>query len=178
MTKIQSKRKSSVSSSKIPFFVADPSGKYTAKKPLTAEQIIESAKKLLSFRVRPGQSFNSPWITATFLQLEYEKMEHEVFACLFLDNQNCLIAHEVLFRGTIDSASVYPREVVKRALDLNAAAIIFAHNHPSGICEPSWADLDMTQKLKSSLALFDIRSLDHFIVGKFGSYSMAEHGQI
>jgi DNA repair protein RadC len=101
-----------------------------------------------------------------------------VFACLFLDNQNRVIQLIELFRGTIDSTSVYPREVAKQALHHNAAAVIFAHNHPSGIAEPSLADKHITEKLKQALALFDIRVLDHFIIGDGQPYSFAEHGLI
>lgn len=95
-----------------------------------------------------------------------------------MDNQHRVIAHEVLFRGSIDGAAVYPREVVKRALQLNAAAVIFAHNHPSGVLEPSLADRQITDKLKQALSMFDVRALDHFIIGKAGAYSFAEHGLI
>jgi DNA repair protein RadC len=110
--------------------------------------------------------------------MHYKDLENEVFACLFLDSQHHVIIHEVLFRGTIDAACVYPREVAKRALQVNAAAVIFAHNHPSGILTPSQADRSITDKLKQALNLFDIRALDHFIVSKMGAYSFAEHGLI
>ena len=99
-----------------------------------------------------------------------------MFACLYLDNQHRLIEYKELFRGTIDGASVYPREVVKLCLQLNAAAVIFAHNHPSGINEPSQADRQITDKLKQALALVDIRVLDHFIIGDGEPFSFAEHG--
>jgi DNA repair protein RadC len=107
--------------------------------------------------------------------MQYMDLEHEVFACLFLNNQHCVIVHEVLFRGTIDGASVYPREVAKRALQVNAAAVIFIHNHPSGNLDPSRTDRAITDKLKQALNLFDVRVLDHFIVSKAGTYSFAEH---
>jgi DNA repair protein RadC len=102
---------------------------------------------------------------------------HEVFGCLWLDNQHRVLEFEELFHGTIDGASVYPREVVRAALRLNAAAVIFAHNHPSGVAEPSEADRMITQRLKQALNLIDIRVLDHFIVGDGDqAYSFAEHG--
>lgn len=101
---------------------------------------------------------------------------YEVFACLFLDNQHRVIVLEEMFRGTLDSASVYPREIAKQALHHNAAAVIFAHNHPSGISEPSVADKNITHTLKQALALFDIRVLDHFIIGDGSPFSFAEHG--
>lgn len=109
------------------------------------------------------------------IKLKLAPFEYEVFVCLFLDNQHRVIACEELFRGTIDGASVYPREVVKAALQHNSAALIIAHNHPSGISEPSQADKVITEKLKAALALIDIRVLDHFIVGE-SVYSFAEHG--
>ena len=99
-----------------------------------------------------------------------------MFACLFLDNRHRIISNEILFTGTIDGASVYPREVVKRCLQLNAAAIIFSHNHPSGIAEPSQADRQITLKLTQALALVDVRVLDHLVVGDKTVTSMAERG--
>lgn len=163
---------------KIPHFVADERGKYRARAALTDEQIIKAAKALLDKRFCRGDALTSPTLTAAWLQMQYMELEHEVFACLFLDNQHCVIAHEVLFRGTIDGANVYPREVAKRALQVNAAAVIFAHNHPSGITDPSQADRNITDKLKRALDLFDVRVLDHLIVSKAGSYSFAEHSLI
>lgn len=163
---------------KIPHFISDETGKYQATKPLTEAQIIQAAKALLSASYKPGMSLTSPNLTRDLLQLHYYDLEHEVFVGVFLDNQHRIIAHEILFKGTIDGAAVYPREVAKRALKLNAAAVIFAHNHPSGIEEPSRADQQITDKLKQALGLFDVRVLDHFIIGKVGIYSFAEHGLI
>ena len=118
----------------------------------------------------------SPQEVRQFLQLKMRCLPHEVFACLFLDNQHTVISYEELFRGTIDGASVYPREIVKRSLALNAAAVIFAHNHPSGVAEPSQADQRLTQRLKSALGTVDIRVLDHFVVGESEALSFAERG--
>jgi DNA repair protein RadC len=109
------------------------------------------------------------------VKLKLATYEHEVFACLMLDNRNRVIAFRELFRGTIDGASVYPREVVKQALADNAAAVIFAHNHPSGATEPSQADIAITERLKKALALIDVRVLDHLIVGDEVT-SFAERG--
>jgi DNA repair protein RadC len=109
------------------------------------------------------------------LALHLGPLEHEVFACLFLDNRHRVIEYQELFRGTIDGASVHPREVVREAMRTNAAAVIFAHNHPSGVAEPSQSDLRITQRLKDALALVDVRVLDHFIVGS-GIVSFAERG--
>jgi DNA repair protein RadC len=103
---------------------------------------------------------------------------HEVFACIYLDNQHRVLAFDELFRGTIDGASVYPREVVKAALKRNAAALILAHNHPSGVAEPSAADRQLTRRLKDALALVDIRVLDHVVVGDGETVSLAERGWV
>jgi len=162
---------------KIPHFVVcEKSGKYQAAKPLTEAQIIKAAKSLLNRRFKPGQALTSPELTRDWLRINLMGLEHEVFVCLFLDNQHQVIKHEEMFRGTIDGSSVYPREVAKRCLQLNAAAVMFAHNHPSGIAEPSHADKWITDKLKTALSLFDIRTLDHFIIGKDKPYSFVEHG--
>ena len=104
--------------------------------------------------------------------------DHEVFCCLYLDSRHRLMCFEELFRGTIDGASVHPREVVKQALARNATAVILAHNHPSGVAEPSQADELITARLRDALALVDIRVLDHFIVGEGQPYSFAEHGLV
>lgn len=162
----------------LPYFVADKSGKYQAKSTLTEAQIIKAAAVLLNKQVKRDKALTSPDITRAYLQTKLRKIQHEVFACLFLDNQHRVIKFEKLFRGTIDGASVYPREVVKQALKLNAAAVIFAHNHPSGETSPSMADKLITAKLKQALSLFDIRTLDHFIIGDGLPYSFAEHGLI
>jgi DNA repair protein RadC len=160
------------------YFVSDKNGLYKTKKAVSAEQILEFAKALLADRFKPGQPFDSPDIGREWLRLEYQDLEHEIFACLFLDNQHCLIAHEILFRGTIDAANIYPREVAKRALQLNAAAVMFAHNHPSGNPKPSINDRLITSKLEQCLCLFEIKVLDHFILAKHGTYSFVENGLI
>lgn len=126
--------------------------------------------------IKYGHSFTSPDATRNYCLLKMSKLEAEQFDVLFLNNQNQLISCETMFKGTIDGASVYPREVVKRALMLNAAAVIFAHNHPSGICTPSAADIAITRKLKDAMSLMDIRTLDHLIVGGTETYSFAESG--
>lgn len=137
---------------------------------------LELARRYLLCRISRGRALGSPTEVRQFLQLKMRYLPHEVFACLFLDNQHTVISYEELFRGTIDGASVYPREIVKRALTLNAAAVIFAHNHPSGIAEPSQADQRLTQRLKAALNTVDIRVLDHFVVGETEALSFAERG--
>jgi DNA repair protein RadC len=118
----------------------------------------------------------SPDATRDFLMLELALLEHEEFYCIFLDNQHRVIKAECCFQGTIDGASVYPREVVKRALQINAKALILAHNHPSGLAEPSESDRAITRRLIDALGLVDIRVLDHFIIGGAECFSFAEQG--
>lgn len=125
-----------------------------------------------------SNTFTSPDITKNYLTLILARETNEQFHVLFLDNQHRLIEDNRMFTGTIDGASVYPRVVAQRALEVNASAVIFAHNHPSGICVPSSADIQITEKLKTCLLTFDIRVLDHIIVGHMDTYSFAEHGVI
>ncbi|MEK7991815.1 MAG: DNA repair protein RadC [Thiotrichaceae bacterium] len=137
---------------------------------------VELSKRYLRQCLQRGDALTNPEDTRNYLLTELGGRQHEVFACLFLDNKHRIIKYEELFFGTIDGASVYPREVVKRALHHNAAAIIFAHNHPSGIAEPSQADIAITQHLKQALDLIDIRVLDHFVVGDGLGISLNERG--
>jgi len=140
------------------------------------QAVLEMARRHTFEELDRGDVLTSPEATRAYLSNQLRGYSLEVFACLFLDNQHHILEFEELFRGTIDGASVYPREVVKKALDHNAAAVIFAHNHPSGIAEPSQADKLITEKLKQALGLMDIRVLDHFIIGDGIPYSFAEHG--
>ena len=142
------------------------------------QAVMEMAKRHFKEALQRGDALSSPDITRAYLSAQLRGYSYEVFACLFLDNQNRVIQLVELFRGTIDAASIYPREVAKQALHHNASAVIFAHNHPSGTAEPSIADKIITEKLKQALALFEIRVLDHFIVGDGEPYSFAEHGLI
>ena len=128
--------------------------------------------------LKSGPSLVSPGAVRDFLIAALRDRDYEVFCCLFLDNRHRLLAFEELFRGTIDGASVYPREVIKKSLARRAAAVIFAHNHPSGIAEPSHADEVITRRLKDALALVDIRVLDHVIVGDSTCVSLAERGAL
>lgn len=125
-----------------------------------------------------GDIIRSPGDTERFLIARLSDLEHELFACLFLDNRHQVLSFEPLFRGTIDGTSVYPREVVKEALKINAAAVILAHNHPSGVAEPSDADERITRRLKAALELVDIRLLDHLIVGHGRVTSLASRGSL
>ncbi|MDH3450882.1 MAG: DNA repair protein RadC [Gammaproteobacteria bacterium] len=137
---------------------------------------LEIASRRLLERLEKGACMGSPQDTRRFLSARLRDLPHEVFTCLFLDNRHRVIRFEERFRGSIDGASVYPREVVKRALALNAAAAIFAHNHPSGVAEPSTADTRITQRLQAALALVDVRVLDHIVVGDGEPVSFAERG--
>jgi DNA repair protein RadC len=137
---------------------------------------LEMARRHLDERLRRGDVLASPDETRRFLSAHLRGYPHEVFACLFLDNRHRVIRFEELFAGTIDGASVHPREVVKRALHHNAAAVILAHNHPSGVAEPSQADRQITRRLRDALALVEIRVLDHFIIGDGEFTSFAEQG--
>lgn len=141
--------------------------------------IINQALSILENRLKePQQTLTSTNEVRDFLKLQFNQMEHESFRVMFLNTQHRLIALEELSRGTIDEAAVYPREVVKAALKFNAAAVVLAHNHPSGLTDPSEADRKITQRLKDALALVDIRVLDHFIIADNETYSFAEHGMI
>lgn len=151
--------------------------KYTFHQPVTAYQILEKAAEILEQQYLRGDALCSPQVTRDYLQYRLGAKEREVFSVLLLDSQNRVIAYEELFYGTIDSASVYPREVVKTALKSNAAAVIFAHNHPSGVTTPSEADKRITKRLQEALSLIDIRVLDHFIIGQ-DTFSFAERGLI
>jgi len=142
------------------------------------QAVLEMSRRHLQEKLEKGDILSSPKDTQQFLHACLANYNHEVFAAVFLDNRHQIITFKELFNGTLDGASIYPREVVKLALQLNAAAIIFAHNHPSGISAPSQADKQITQKLKDALALVEVRVLDHFIVGDDGGYSFAEHGLI
>jgi DNA repair protein RadC len=140
--------------------------------------VILRALKVLQGRFKKRDVFASPDAVKDYLRLQAQGLAYEIFAVMFLDSQNRLIAYERLFRGTLTQTSVYPREVVKQALAVNAAAVILHHNHPSGVCEPSRSDEVLTQTLKSSLALVDVRILDHIITSDHGALSMAEKGLI
>ena len=140
--------------------------------------VLELARRALAAQLTQQTLFESPTAVRDYLQLQLGSRPHEIFAVLFLDSQHRLIVLEELFRGTLGQTSVYPREVVIRALALNAANVVFAHNHPSGSARPSRADEALTQTLKAALALIDVRVLDHFVVTRTEAVSMAELGLI
>ena len=137
---------------------------------------MEIVSRSLEEKLIRDTTIDSPTTTRQFLMSRLRHLNHEVFAVLFLDNAHRLISYEVLFEGTINGASVYPRRVLERAMQLNSAAVILAHNHPSGIAEPSQADEKITKTLKQTLSVVDIRVLDHIIIGSNQAVSMAERG--
>ena len=144
---------------------------------LSDEDVIRMAVGIINHRFGLKRaSLNSPALVRDYLQLTLTDKEHEVFACVFIDAQNRVIAVDELFRGTLTQTSVYPREVVKAALHHNCAAVILAHNHPSGVAEPSHADQCLTNQLKGALAMVDVKVLDHFIIAGGSSLSFAERG--
>ena len=138
--------------------------------------VLEMARRALLQQMVERPVFDSPTRVKDYLALQMRHLGHEVFAVLFVDSQHRLLAFEILFRGSLTQTSVHPREVVKRALALNAAAVVLAHNHPSGVAEPSRADEFLTQNLRASLALVDVRVLDHLVVGAASVLSFAERG--
>lgn len=141
------------------------------------DKIIARALRILEDRAKYNpQTLGTPTDVKNYLRLKLGEVEHEVFCCVWLDSQHKVIDFEELFRGTINQTSVYPREVIKAALRRNAAAVIFAHNHPSGLAEPSSADIQLTSVLKKSLELVDVKTLDHFIVTATAITSLAERG--
>ncbi|WP_425608441.1 RadC family protein [Thermomonas mangrovi] len=143
-----------------------------------ADEIIEAARAVAGQRMQRGESFTDPQASSRFLQDKLAGLEREVFAAVFLDTRHRLIEYVELFQGTIDGAEVHPREVVRHAIRCNAAAVIVAHNHPSGTTDPSAADRAVTARLKQALALVDVRLLDHIIVAGDSSLAMASRGWV
>lgn len=159
-----------------PFQIHEQPGHFVASRPVTAAEILAMAKSLIAQKFTRGQSLTQPDDAREFLLIELATLEHEVFFCIFMDNQHRIIEAETCFQGTIDCANVYPRELVKRALQLNARALILAHNHPSGLAEASDADRAITRRLVDALNLVEVRILDHFIVAGTETFSFAERG--
>jgi DNA repair protein RadC len=143
---------------------------------MTDDKIIERALSILEARMQHGCALTSPGAVRDFLRLALGSREHEVFMCIWLDAQHRVISCVEAFKGTLTQTSVYPREIVKAALKANAAAVLFAHNHPSGVAQPSQADELLTRQLKEALSLVDVKVLDHFIVAGSHALSFAERG--
>jgi DNA repair protein RadC len=143
------------------------------------DKIINQAMTILMGRLQQtGEAMSAPSVTANYIKLKVAALEHEVFGTLWLNTQHQVLADEILFRGTISSAAIYPREVVKAALACNAAAAIFYHNHPSQVAEPSHADIAITSQLVNALSLIEVRVLDHIVIGGMNHASFAERGLI
>jgi DNA repair protein RadC len=153
-------------------------GEYSEIRKASNDEIVAAAREIMSRKLRRGTSMTSPKLVKDFLSVKLGSLEHEMFCVMLLDKRHRLIEFVELFRGTIDGASVHPREVVKLALAKNAAAVLCAHPHPSGVAEPSQADELITQRLKHALDLVDIRVLDHLIIAGGDVLSMAELGLI
>ncbi|MGN5291227.1 RadC family protein [Aeromonas sp. 11P] len=151
-------------------------GTYLVTELINEEDLLTIANQIARQKLAKGEAITDKHLAQQALQTLLQSREHEVFAILFLDNQHRILAYEELFRGTLSSAFVYPREVVKRALALNAAALMLVHNHPSGHPEPSRADIEITQRLQSALSLVDIRTLDHLVVASNGVVSLKQRG--
>ncbi|MBN2865014.1 MAG: DNA repair protein RadC [Thiotrichales bacterium] len=161
-----------------PFKASDTKGNYLVNETLTEEAIFKMANYLAKQRLKKGRSVSSPDTCVSYLQTQLQTLEREVFGVIFLDQQHRIITQETLFYGTINQASVYPREIVKSALNHNAAAVILFHNHPSGATDPSPADDQLTQQIKKTLDLIEVHVLDHLILGVNGHYSYAQTGKI
>lgn len=157
-------------------YIRDVLGHYTFNGPMSETEILAAAEDILARRLERAGSLTSPRDTADFLRMRIGHLQHEEFHVVYLDNRHRVLGVEKLFNGTVDGASVHPREVVKAALRANACAVILAHNHPSGVPEPSAADRQITQALKEALALIEVRVLDHVVVGATSSVSFAERG--
>lgn len=157
---------------------SESTGTYLVESPLTETDILLMARQLANLRLRRGRALTSPREVFNHLQALLADYEHEVFALLMLDSRHRVISFQEIFRGTLDGASVYPREIVKIALEHNAAAMILVHNHPSGDPEPSQADHNLTHKLRDALNLVGVRTLDHVVVGREGCVSLAEQGYL
>lgn len=157
---------------------SDTTGTYLVELPVTESDILRMARQLAKLWLRRGRALTSPKEVFSHLQALLADYGHEVFALLMLDSRHRVIAFEEVFRGTLDGASVYPREVVKIALELNAAAVILVHNHPSGDPDPSLADHMLTTKLQDALNLVGVRTLNHIVVGHEGCVSLAEQGYL
>jgi DNA repair protein RadC len=162
------------------FTLNETTGFYDANYSVSGDDIIDMADQILVERLaKPSaECFQHPGDVKSFLKLRLAQNKSEVFSVLFLDNRHHMLAFDEMFYGTIDGASVHPREVVRRALEHNAAAVILAHNHPSGVAEPSRSDTQLTRRLSDALALVDIRVVDHIVVGVEDTVSFAERGLI
>ena len=178
MPSIHQREIKTMANSKQLFKCTEKEGYYTTTQDVSEQDILSFAELIIDNKFKRGTSITSPTDSAEYFKAKIGHLEHEVFAVIFLDSKHQIIAFEELFQGTIDQASVYPREVAKHALHHNAAAVIFSHNHPSGNTEPSRSDISLTETLTAALQLLGIRVLDHIIVGGNKSESLAERGKL
>ena len=161
-----------------PFKIDEASQHYHVDQPLSERHILSMANYLAQQRFKRGKALNDPQHTYAYLQTQLQHLEHEVFGMICLDQQHRVIGSQLLFRGTINQAQVYPRELVKQVLKVNAAAVILFHNHPSGQPTPSPSDIAITKTIQSTLDLIGVRTIDHVIVGTEGFVSLAQQGQL
>lgn len=159
-----------------PFRYDQNTNRYLATQPLSDEEIVTKAKEILAARLPRSEPLSNSNVVRDHLAMQFAGLAREAFVVLFLDNRHRLLAFEEMFRGTVNGCAVYPREVARAALQHNAAAVIFAHNHPSGVAEPSRADELLTTRLKEVLSILEIRVLDHFVVGGSEVTSFVERG--
>ena len=178
MPSIHQREIKKMANSKQLFKCTEKEGFYSVSESVSEHDIVEFARFIIAKQFKRGTTITSPEASIEYLQSQIGHYQHEVFAALFLDSKHRVIAFEELFTGTIDQASVYPREVAKRALHHNAAAIIFTHNHPSGITDPSEADISLTNTLVAAMKLLGVRALDHIVVANNQSQSLAELGHM
>lgn len=164
--------------SKQTFKCTEKEGYYITTQEVSEQDILSFAQSIIENKFKRGTAISSPKDSADYLKAKIGHLEHEVFAAIFLDTKHKIIAFEELFQGTIDQASVYPREIAKQALHHNAAAIIFAHNHPSGNTEPSMSDISLTERLVAVMDLIGVKALDHIVVSGTNSQSLAELGRM
>ncbi|MEM6819887.1 MAG: DNA repair protein RadC [Pseudomonadota bacterium] len=160
------------------FAPTDDPDRYSVTRDVSSREILDKARAIIGERFSRGEQLRSAIEVRQYLQVALAALEQEVFACIFLDNRHRVIQFEKLFFGTIDGTSVYPREIVRRCLDHNAAAVILTHNHPSGVPEPSTADKHITKRITRALNLIDVRVLDHIVVGAEASVSFSERGML
>lgn len=159
-----------------PFESGPEPGTYRVTDLVSEQDIMEMASSLVKKRFERGMAIKAPQDTHQYLAVTLAEKEHEVFGLIYLDGRHCVLAMELLFRGTVDTATIYPREIVKQILAVNAAAVILFHNHPSGIAEPSSADQRITNRIVKALETIDVRVLDHIVLGGHQAVSFAERG--
>lgn len=161
-----------------PFQIGEAPGTYITIRPITDEDILVKARQISGRRLARGRQIKSPDDIKDYIGAKMADVEHEVFCCIFMDVRNRILKYDEMFRGSIAEAAVYPREVVKLALNLNAASVIFIHNHPSGDPQPSEHDIKLTKHLIQALELIDVKVLDHLIIGADENVSFAQLGLI